>query len=573
VYRFSHKESFTQVMNKYILTLHEDANANVSLFRDTQIIFSAAEERFTRIKHQSGFPFHCLNYIEKNLNIPIDSIDVILCGNKYHPLPRILWHKFPTFEHPFLGISQKISLVYQDWICQSRLMKKVIESFNVYQLKRKFHKAISLTDHHTAHAYSAYMTSGFSSALVVTADNYGDGYAATVSNASNGTCTYLYGSTASHSPGQFYGELAQLLGFHPLMAGKMTGLAARGNPEKAYSIISTLFSLTEDKKDFVLPGLTFKSFNNATFKKLSTFSAVDIAAAAQKRFEDVIIEYIRNAIKISGQRNIALAGGIFGNVLLNQKIAELNEVERIWIHPGMSDQGISLGVGLKYLAEEYNLKPFILNNIYFGPEYSDESILSALQKTELEYSHDTKIERTIARLLAQGKVVARFNGKMEYGPRALGNRSILYQTTDPSVNDWLNQKLQRSEFMPFAPVTLANKAEKCYHNIDRCFYAAQFMTISVQCTEWMKEKSPGVVHVDGSARPQVLHKEHNPSYYEILNEYEQITGIPSLINTSFNLHGEPIVNTPEDAIRSFRVAELDYLAIGNYLVKHVAKTH
>jgi carbamoyltransferase len=154
---------------------------------------------------------------------------------------------------------------------------------------------------------------------------------------------------------------------------------------------------------------------------------------------------------------------------------------------------------------------------------------------------------------------------MEYGPRALGNRSILYSATDRSVNDWLNKRLQRTEFMPFAPVTLAEYAEKCYKNLKGAEYPAKFMTITFDCTEYMNEVSPATVHVDGTARPQIIDEKSNPSYYKILKEYHKITGIPTLVNTSFNMHEEPIVCTPGDAIRSFQCGHLEYLAIGNFL--------
>ena len=174
---------------------------------------------------------------------------------------------------------------------------------------------------------------------------------------------------------------------------------------------------------------------------------------------------------------------------------------------------------------------------------------------------------TIAQLIAQGKVVARFDGRMEYGPRALGNRSILYQTTDVSVNDWLNKKLKRTEFMPFAPATLAEQANDYYHDIEGADYTAQFMTITFDCTDRMKRMCPGVVHIDGTARPQLVTSEGNPSFYAIISEYYKLTGIPSVINTSFNNHGEPIVCSPQDAIDSFKKGGLDYLAIGSFLVK------
>jgi carbamoyltransferase len=178
------------------------------------------------------------------------------------------------------------------------------------------------------------------------------------------------------------------------------------------------------------------------------------------------------------------------------------------------------------------------------------------------------VEREIAALLADGYVVARFNGRMEYGPRALGNRSILYQPTDPSVNDWLNQNLVRTEYMPFAPSTLAEYADQCFIGVDGAFDTARFMTITFDCTEWMKEHCPGVVHVDGTARPQLVRKEDNSSYHQIIQEFYHLTGLPAIINTSFNMHEEPIVCTPSDAIRSFQLGHLDYLALGPFVIKN-----
>ena len=209
-----------------------------------------------------------------------------------------------------------------------------------------------------------------------------------------------------------------------------------------------------------------------------------------------------------------------------------------------------------------------LRDVYLGPEYSDEYTAGVLCASNLKFSREINIEEKLAELLSEGKTVARFDGRMEYGPRALGNRSILCQSTDKTVNDWLNKRLKRTEFMPFAPVTLFEFKDACYINVDGAERAAKFMTIAVDCTEWMKQVSPGVVHVDGTARPQLIKEEDNPGYYKILKEYHKITGIPSLINTSFNMHEEPIVCTPEEAIRTFIAAKLDYLAINKFLVKN-----
>jgi carbamoyltransferase len=551
----------------YILSIHEDSNANASLFKDGQVLCSLAEERLSRVKYQGGFPAKSIACLLRNYHLTLKDIDVIICANKYHPLPRIFWDKFPTFEHSFLGVAQKITVYYQHALLRSPFLKSIVEDFNKVMLRRKFGAQVRLSSHHSAHAYSAYITSGFDKAVVVTTDNFGDGLSSAVFSCSGGKCNFIYGSSALNSPGQFYGEIAQCLGFHPLLAGKMTGLAGYGNPDTAYNVIKGLFSLTENKRDFVLPALIFKFAGFGAYRKLRSFKKEDVAAAAQKRFEEVMLAYVKEAIASTGMENIALAGGVYGNVRLNQKIAQLKEIKSIFIHPGMSDQGISLGAGLEYLAENEGLKPFRLTNVLWGPEYSNAQIEESLKKSGLSYEYQPKIEEVIAGILSQGKVVARFNGRMEYGPRALGNRSILFQTTDNTVNDWLNKKLKRSEFMPFAPVTLQEYAAQCYLNIEKVTHNTKFMTIAVNCTDWMKKISPAVVHVDGTARPQTITEEDNQSYYKILKEYCKITGIPSLINTSFNMHEEPIVASPDDAIRAFNAAGLDYLAIGNYLAK------
>jgi carbamoyltransferase len=189
-----------------------------------------------------------------------------------------------------------------------------------------------------------------------------------------------------------------------------------------------------------------------------------------------------------------------------------------------------------------------------------------LERYNVAFVSCEDIEREVATLLAQGKVVAHFNGRMEFGPRALGNRSILYSTTDQTVNDWLNKRLNRTEFMPFAPITIADEAKHCYLNLSGAEFTSQFMTITFDCTDRMKNESPAVVHVDGTARPQLVNREINPRCYRILRHYQELTGIPSLVNTSFNMHEEPIVCTPADAIRAFLDGHLDYLAIGDFLV-------
>ncbi|UCE86151.1 MAG: carbamoyltransferase, partial [Deltaproteobacteria bacterium] len=203
-----------------------------------------------------------------------------------------------------------------------------------------------------------------------------------------------------------------------------------------------------------------------------------------------------------------------------------------------------------------------------GPEYSDEEMLDAIRAYGLSARRHEPVEPEIARLLADGRVVARFNGRMEFGPRALGNRSILYHASDAEVNDWLNKRLRRTEFMPFAPALLDDEAAASFRGLDGAEHAAEFMTITFDCTDEFRRRCPAAVHVDGTARPQIVKASTNPSFHAVLREYRRLTGIGAVVNTSFNMHEEPIVCTPEDAVRAFLQGRLDYLAMGRFVVEH-----
>jgi len=394
----------------------------------------------------------------------------------------------------------------------------------------------------------------------------GDGYSAKVFDASAGHCSFLYGSPAHQSPGQFYGEIAQFLGFHNLMAGKVTGMAAHGNPDPAYSIMEKLFQLHESKERFVLPELIRRGRKKGPFKELSEHDPFDVAAAAQKRLEDIMIAFVEHALERSGKKQVVLAGGTFANVVLNQRILNLAGVEKVYVHPAMTDQGISMGAGLCWLSEQKTLENKPLPNMYLGPDNEDESLKEALDAEGLTYSRPENMAEEVAELLVAKKVVARCAGRMEYGLRALGNRSILYRPDDPAVNTWLNEKLRRSEYMPFAPMVLREHAAKCFKNTEGGELAARAMTITFEATPWFTEKAPGVVHLDGTARPQFISDKDNKDMTAILHAFHQKTGIPAVVNTSFNMHHEPIVCTGEDAISAYQQSELDALVLGPFLV-------
>ncbi|MBM4388903.1 MAG: hypothetical protein FJ088_14275, partial [Deltaproteobacteria bacterium] len=416
-----------------LLSVHEDTNSNASLFVDGEVAFASAEERYTRNKFQGGFPKisveRALKFAAKSLN----EVDSFVAGNRIHFLPRILPGYLPEKEHDFFSPLQKGYLYYHHILSKIPAAGDAISAINRALLNLRLRSVKPIVDHHTAHAYSAYFTSGFDSAAAISMDNMGDGYSTKVFQCSGGKCGFLWGSSAVCSPGQFYGAITQLLGFHCLMAGKTTGLAASGNPSKAYGVMEKIFGLAGNRRDFYLYPLYKSSRDGKYYKELKeNFKPADIAAAAQKRLEDAVCGYVEEALKETGSENVVLAGGVFGNVRLNQKIFQLPGVKNIFVHPAMSDQGISLGAAYYYMSGE-GLKPSRLRDVYWGDGFGDGEIHAALEEAGVEFSEEKDIEKRVAELLVQGKVVARFKGRMEYGPRALGNRSILYRPDDPTV--------------------------------------------------------------------------------------------------------------------------------------------
>ena len=551
-----------------VLAIHEDTNANAAVVQGATIVAAVAEERLARRRFEPGFPARAVDEVLRLAGLGPDDVDVV-AANRFHFLPRLPGGRTAMEgEHDFFGLPHKAWLSLQATWTREGLTARLAEGYGRRALARRFGRPVPLVDHHTAHAWSAWITSGFPEALAVSVDNMGDGWSARVFTCRGGRCEPLWGSDAVQSPGQFYGEIAQLLGFHVLLAGKVTGLAAHGDPRPAYPLMEQLFGLTRDDTDFRLAPLWGKSRTRGVFARLKAMPAADVAAAAQKRLEDVLEAYVRRALRETGLTHLVLAGGVFGNVRVNQRLWGLPGVEGLFVHPAMSDQGVAVGAAFAHLAATSDLTPRALPHAFLGPGYDDQAMGAALERAKLPYRRVADPEAATADAILAGRVVARFTGRMEYGPRALGHRSILYHTADPSVNRWLNDRLQRAEFMPFAPATLAEHAAACYRDwgpgVD---LTSRYMTITFDCTDAMKAASPAVVHLDGTARPQVVYEEADPGYHRILSLVHERTGVPSIVNTSFNMHGEPIVCSPDDAVRCFREGHLDALAMGPFWVE------
>ena len=589
----------------------------IATVEDGRLTFAAAEERFTRVKLQDGFPWQALKAGFETTGLEPTDVDLVCypflrwdeetalfrrnldaeraflseAEPSSNGLIQQALERVPHRSQPIPGLSEpneKMEKGFAKSLAYRVLAKDSVISRNVAKRSSKqwgndatvFHRKwnealengldtlgllqrLKRVEHHLSHAANAYYTSGFSDALIVTLDGYGSGLAGSVSTGCDGVIRRVHGVEYPHSLGTYYESVTSGLGFKPSRhEGKIVGLAAYGDPSVLRDVLLARFR-TE-------PG-TFRILesNNLYFARMlaSQFPKIDVAAAYQHVLELVATEYVAHYVRETGLSDLVLSGGVVANVKLNQRLRAIPGVRRIFIHPNMGDGGCGTGAALLEFPGSHLLaEP--LRDVFLGPDFSDREIADALQRAQLPATHCRPIEPEIASLIAQGRVVARFNGRMEYGPRALGNRSILYHAKEPAVNQWLNQRLGRTEFMPFAPATLWEHRNNCYLHIDGCEHAAQFMTMTFDCTHSMKATSPAAVHVDGTARPQLVTEQSNPSFYSILREYHVRTGIPSLINTSFNMHEEPIVCSPHDAIRAFLQGNLDYLAIGDFLVPH-----
>jgi predicted NodU family carbamoyl transferase len=448
---------------------------------------------------------------------------------------------------------------------------------------RGLFKMDSNFDHHMCHAASAYYPSGFDKALIVSLDGMGDYYSCRVLLGEAGRLTPLKAYYYEEMPvGLNYEYVTSMLGFNPLRhAGKITGLAAYGkeNPECSAALEEFYGDTWERrwKRHDGYAAYLASGFDGARRlarvreTRFGAFSREDIAYAVQKRTEDRVCDLVRKwHERYPDVTSIALAGGVFANVKVNQRVKELGFTS-IFVQPAMSDAGLCLGAAIleAVRANGGALKPYRLKDVFLGVEYSDEEIDEAIARAGLAATHvpEDSIARRIAEHIHAGKVVAHFHGRMEFGPRALGNRSILYSAADPDVNRWLNNQLNRTEFMPFAPAVMFEHASEYFIGVEGAEHTAEFMTITFDCTERAKREIPAAIHVDGTARPQLVHKDRNPRFYSILKAYKELSGVPVTINTSFNMHEEPIVASPEDAIRSYQQGKLDVLVMGNQIIE------
>lgn len=541
------------------------------------------EERLNRIKTYIGFPEHSIRNVMNYCGLHPKDIDCIGVN------PLLFTEAVSTYGHSNttkksaevlskFGITKLLTgnKIIAPWFIKALIRSKNKNTKTIIEKLRAmgFECPIQWVEHHMAHAASAYYTSGWPDCLTLTLDGSGDGYCSKVFDCSNGKMQEFNSVLAYHSISRYYAYTTTVLGFiNSRHEGKVTGLSAYGDPNKTINIFKERVDYYPDEFTFKVSGKYRNEEIDYLKKRLRGYSREDVAAGVQALFEEAITAYTAKALDISGQKNIALAGGVFANVKLNQRIRELPGVQEIYVFPHMGDGGGGVGSGYTVaaqLAKKNGTPPLLpkrLNDVYLGPDYTEEDIKNAITASRLPFAKKANIHKAIAERLNQGKIVARFNGRMEFGPRALGNRSILYKADDPTVNDWLNRQLNRTEFMPFAPAILETFAEDYLESYTPgMHHTSFFMTDTFNIKREMLPKIPAAVHIDGTARPQIVSKKISPDFHEILNEYKSLSGIPVLINTSFNMHEEPIVCTPDEALNAFKQAGIDFLAIGDYLV-------
>lgn len=553
-----------------VLGLADNHDAGACLILDDTLVAAVSEERLDRVKNSGAFPARAIETVLALGGIRPQDLDAVAVGTAFTPAAALralrgMHHRLKEEASQFSYLLH-LYILYQ--VALQRFHLTQIEHFlNTPLLTRALQKAAihcrpRLVDHHTAHAASAARTAPWDPCLVITLDAMGDGKSVTVHRSEGGRLTPLYTQSGCSAINTCYSRVTEFLGFRALRhEGKITGLAAYAEPPAA------LLAHFADQLRFVGPGFNTTDYLRPSSKQdpfyqtLGRYSREEVAAAVQRNLETQVCAFIRHWVKQTGLRRIAAAGGVFANVKLNQRILGLEEVGALHIYPHMSDGGLPAGAAL-LVAES---PPRAIPTLYLGPDIGETEARLALEAAGLAYTRPAALEQAVAGLLAKGTVVARAAGRLEWGPRALGNRSILYRPDDRSVNDWLNQHLRRTEFMPFAPSTLWEEHGACYTGLEGGLEAARFMTLCCDCTPGMRAQGAGVVHVDGTARPQLVRQEDNPAYHALIRAFQEKTGLSSVINTSFNMHEEPIVCSADDAVRGWTAAGLEALVLGPYL--------
>lgn len=549
--------------------------SSACLIADGKIVAVAEEERFNRKKHAKParvdnpdeLPINAINFCLEKAGITLKDVDYI--AHSFSPAKRLRNKEFdePVTEGDW-GSTSGEDLFYQKL---QQIPKRLSDIYGV-DVSNKFH----WVDHHTSHAGSAYLVSPFDEAAVLVVDGIGELESTTLYKGEGNKLERIRSINYPHSLGFLWEKLSKFLGFSEYDACKVMGLASYGNPKRYYKQLRSFVKINERDYNVDHDVVRFRVDDYSQLERLLGEKRdpndeieekhADIAAALQKLTEEILLKLADNLHKQTGSKNLCLAGGVALNCVANSVLKEKGPFEKIYIQPAAHDAGTSIGAAY-FIWNQQLGKPrsFVMDHAYFGPEYSQEEIKKALDKDKVKYVLIDDIEKEVAKLVAEGNVVGWFQGRMEVGPRALGNRTLLADPRNPKIKDILNMKIKHREyFRPFAPSVLADKADGWFR-ISRKSPASDFMLFADDVHRDKRKVIPAVIHIDGTSRIQTVRKETNPKYYKLIEEFERLTGIPLVLNTSFN-DREPIVCSPQDAVNTFLKTGIDYLAIGKFLV-------
>lgn len=564
----------------YILGLTTLGDSAAAIIKDGVLIASVEEERFSRKKHHAGFPYQAIEFCLKQAGITLAEVEHV--GHYWKPW--ILRHKAmqaakAAFISPAMfkaRADRGVAQVSDSYLGMFKHPSRLREHFGAS--KFKFH----FIEHHQSHAASAFFVSPFESAAVLTWDGTGEDTTTLFCSGKDNHLEVLSRIKLPHSLGQFYSAVTNFIGFD-MFAGdewKVMGLAAYGKP-KHYDFFREKVLTTNGKANFnfnikVLDHHLAKhyQFSDAIVKELGparkpgeelTEHHWDIACSAQKALEDTALYLVGKIHEMTGEENLCMAGGVAFNSVMNGRIFHETPFKNFYVQPAAGDAGCALGSAF-YVWNQILKRPrnFVMNSAYWGPGFSNDECRDALSDAELQFEtlEDDELLPKVAQILADGGIVGWFNGRMELGPRALGARSFLADPRRSDMREILNHKVKLREwFRPLAPSMLEEHGTEVF-GIE---HHDPFMITVLEVADDYKDKVPAVVHVDGTGRPQMVNKDTNPRYWKLINEFKKLTGIPMLLNTSFNVQ-EPIVCSPQDAVRTFKNANFDALVLENNLV-------
>lgn len=592
-----------------VLGINASHNSTACLLKDGKVVSCISEERLCRVKNKPGLPTVAIAAVLKEAGITPDKVDRVAFSFKDMLLnsgfgiyggvegqvgSRVWFTGVPLFwkiKQLVLAYIPKARFIYlplQRIFYEFYLFPRIKRDFLVsFERKTKIKKQkVEFIDHHTCHAYSAFFGSPRlpkGKKLILTLDGMGDGACATVSVGEGEEVTEISRTSVGNSVGDLYAYVTKYLGMKLVEDEyKVMGLAAYAKEESVAGLYSQIKdwiwvnkqSLTFESRIFshayleLLPGV----FRNERFDS--------IAGAVQKLTEELISEWAEAAIRNTSISDLVCGGGVFMNVKANQKIAQLSVVKSLFVFPSCGDESTAIGAAY-FLYQKERLKnprlPQIepLQSLYFGPEFESESVGNVLKRrvySKYQIKKVKNIERAVARLISKKKIVARFAGKMEWGARALGNRSILAHPQSQDAIREINRQIKSRDFwMPFAPSILSERVSR--YVVNPKGFPGYYMMLAYKTTAEGQEKLLAAIHqYDFSVRPQEVTAAHNLRYYKLIKEFEKISGIGAVLNTSFNLHGAPIVCSPQDALSVFEKSGLAYLALEDYLVSKKSKS-